>query len=130
MVGQTAREKEAIEILRCAAGVIERNGLHKGSYWKGLNSDDIGFLDMGHALRDLMSGGEEPKCCTLGALYWSAGEVFGHRERPIVFDAINQALGLHESDIPDWNDKPSQRKDRVVAALRRAANHLEEMTSR
>lgn len=124
-----ARQQEAVEILRGAAGLIERTGLNKGDYFTSRELIELGTTDIEIAMDELMSSGEEPKCCTLGALYWTAGAVISHNTKPAVFDAIKATTGLSEEQIPEWNDRPHQRKSRVVAALRRAANHIEENAS-
>lgn len=100
---------ELADVIDAAADHIEKVGLTKGRY----------FEDHGSADSRLKS-----RCCTMGAIQI----VTGYAQSPgdvswDVVSSIGEGLAelLSVDCIPDWNDKPSQRKGRVVAALRKAA---------
>lgn len=102
------------EIIRKAADHIEQVGLHKGNMFKGgVMRDDV-------------------PCCTLGAFAIVTGEPFGEAGLEAEV-AVVEALGLKPTEpgefahrpLPAWNDRPSQRKGKLVAALRRAADKVE-----
>ena len=100
----------AQELITKAADHIEEVGLNKGTYFKGGGINGWGMG--GKSLSELA----DVPCCTYGALYYVA-EGAAH----LVNDAARVIEDHLETSIPDWNDKPSQRKSRVVAALRKAA---------
>lgn len=104
------------ELLDGAADYIEKHGLYKGDYFEGYDGDVDPFWV--EAAADYVRNGQEPKCCTIGAL----AMVGARADVEIGWQHIEKAADLMGVDvIPFWNDKPSQRKGRVVAKLRKAA---------
>lgn len=102
-------------IFERAADRIQRSGFQKHGYYPGWSESDGRWSpkEIGeHIRRDNL------KCCTLGAIYAESPDTGGMDAS----DRLAAHLGLsYGGAIPEWNDKPSQRKNRVVAALRRAA---------
>lgn len=105
------------DVVSRAADRIERDGFYKGAYYKGWDSDHEGVWMVAEIIR-----ARNVPCCTLGAIYAEANVC----DKTAVVSALTRCLGLDAWGIPDWNDKPSQRKGRVVAALRRAAKKMNE----
>lgn len=99
------------QIIRDAADHIEKVGLHKGNFFKGEQIDPT------------------VPCCTLGALGIVTGALFSE-ESGVAERAIATVLDLpyddqHKRPVAYWNDRPSQRKGKLVASLRRVADKLE-----
>lgn len=102
--------REAVaKVLNDAADHMEKVGLHKGDFYRA---------------------GEKPEispCCTMGAIRHVSG-FWGARPRDAEYLLTLDAEGVFwealDAEIAAWNDKPSQRKDRVVAKLRRVAREV------
>lgn len=112
---------ETAAILDRAADVIERNGLHKGS-----------FCAMGPDLPKLLSN---RACCARGAINFAA-----NGENPqqtsdageLAHDALCRHLGISgnvDQSVADWNDAPDRTAEQVIAALRGAARAEREVES-
>jgi hypothetical protein len=101
------------QIINDMADHIERVGLNKGSYFKDVPIRNVWY--------DTSVAANVP-CCTLGALHY----VVASDSAKVAYSMEDELAQLLDVDfIPTWNDKPSQRKSRVVARLRKAAAALE-----
>jgi hypothetical protein len=108
--------KDDAAIFRRAADVIDRDGLHQGSYW----ADAEAF-----SLRRI----ESTACCVVGAIAVARGirrfqDLSGGK---MLSDPAVQAFARHlELDAPvdlfGWNDDPLRTKQIVVDTLREAAD--------
>jgi len=97
-----------------AADRIERYGLNKHAYYKGWDPNVHSWSPkaVGEEIRR-----DNRRCCTLGAIYAESTEEFA-----TAATRFARHTGLEDDhDIPTWNDRPSQRRGRVVRALREAA---------
>lgn len=112
------------ELLEGAADYIEKHGLHKGWYWKGFDADSD-ELTTNERASLLLEEGKTPPCCTIGAIAMTTVRTGGNTRSVFIDGELHRALeaaGVAWAEVPDWNDKPSQRKSRVVATLRKAAD--------
>lgn len=106
-------------VLDEAANIIERNGLHKGSF--GANHG-----------RNI---GREQPCCAYGAINLAAGGDSPRRwslTGEAAYDAVTRHLGLSDGPgdcLADWSDHPGRTAGEVVAALRGAARAEREAAS-
>jgi hypothetical protein len=102
------------DILDRAADIIERNGLHKGS-----------FCDDGPGAKAKIPQGWA--CCSYGAI-----NIAANGERPwqasdggeAAYRALVKHLGIsdgHNDTVADWSDHPDRTVAEVIAALRGAA---------
>jgi hypothetical protein len=112
------------DVLRGAADHIEKVGLHKGWYFK---SDPEHVLTGFSAVEPRKGELQDVPCCTIGGIYMAAETAAdasnAERELAARIDRMR-----YES-VPDWSDRYSQRKGRVVAKLRRVAAELDEVAA-
>jgi len=104
---------ETAAILDKAADVIERNGLHKGTYASGALVGGGAFTDK--------------CCCARGAINmaangnnpWETSEA-----SELAHDALCTYLGISgnvDQSVADWNDNEYRTAEQVITALRGAA---------
>lgn len=111
------------DVLRGAADHIEKVGLHKGWYFKG--DDETHEYSLASTVLERKDEVADLPCCTMGGVYFAAETV---TEASLAEDALHRTLPNYES-VPEWNDRPSQRKGKVVAKLRQVADELDEVAA-
>jgi hypothetical protein len=113
---------ETADILDEAASVIERNGLHKGS-----------FCNDGPGAKTKIP--RDWACCPYGAI-----NIAANGERPwqasdggeAAYKALVKHLGIsdgHGDTVADWSDHPDRTAEQVITALRSAAQAEREAAS-
>lgn len=121
----TENDKATAELLRCAADHMERVGLTKGTYYKGLKFDpeeDIPsaeVLILGHA------DYKDSPCCAFGALFACADSV--DSVDSAAWEVVNYGddHGYDIFSLHEWNDTNHRRKGDVVKLFRKTAQELD-----
>ena len=104
---------ETAAVLDRAADIVEKNGLHKGTFASGALIGGGAFTDK--------------CCCARGAINmaangnnpWETSEA-----GELAHDALCKYLGISgrvDQSVADWNDDEDRTADEVLAALRGAA---------
>ena len=109
------------EVFDRAAERVERSGLAKSGYYPGWDENEGETM---WQVREKIRN-DNLRCCSLGAIAAEVSDADLSFNFDIYADFFARVVGVGTNfEVPGWNDRPSRRKNHVVKAFRKAAEHL------